>query len=251
MPDQPKLLGSATPSAPSEAPKPLRPAALPDSWAAALDAEFDAPYFRELKDFLVQERRAHTVYPPAPDVMNALRFTPLENVKVLILGQDPYHGPGQAHGLSFSVRPGVRVPPSLQNIYKELQSDIPGFTPPRHGYLRHWAEQGVLLLNAVLTVRAGEAGSHAGKGWETFTDAVIRAVNAKQERVVFVLWGAYARKKARLVTGKQHVVIESAHPSPLSAERFFGSKPFSKVNAALQAAGETPIDWQLPFNVTE
>lgn len=248
MTDQPDLFGH-TPA--PEPPKSLRPAGLPDAWAAALDAEFAAPYFHALKDFLVQERRTSTVFPPAPDVMNALRFTPLENVKVLILGQDPYHGPGQAHGLSFSVRPGVRVPPSLQNIYKELAADVPGFTPPRHGYLKHWADQGVLLLNAVLTVRQGEPNSHAGQGWEDFTDAVIRAVNAKQERVVFVLWGAYARKKKKLVTGPQHVVVESAHPSPLSADKFFGTRPFSKVNAALEESGLTPIDWQLPTKAEE
>lgn len=246
MPDQPDLFGNApTPS------KSLMPAGLPESWQHALAEEFSAPYFHTLKDFLVEERREHTTYPPAPDVFNALRYTPLENVKVLILGQDPYHRPGQAHGLSFSVRPGVPVPPSLRNIYKELREDIPGFTPPRHGYLRAWAEQGVLLLNAVLTVREGQANSHQGKGWENLTDAVIRAVNAKPERVVFVLWGAYARKKARLITGKQHVIIESAHPSPLSEARFFGSRPFSKVNAALEEAEQTPIDWQLPVQVTE
>lgn len=246
MTDQPDLFGTVP-----EAPKAIFPAHLPDDWKEALASEFAAPYFHDLKDFLVAERREQTIYPPAPDVFNALRFTPLSEVKVLILGQDPYHGEGQAHGLSFSVRPGVRVPPSLRNIYKELQSDVPGFTPPKHGYLRAWAEQGVLLLNAVLTVRAGQANSHQGKGWETFTDAVIRAVNAKQERVVFVLWGAYARKKAKLITGQQHVIIESAHPSPLSEAKFFGTRPFSRVNAALQEAGETPINWQLPAEVSE
>lgn len=226
--------------------KSLVPAGLPQDWQEALAAEFSAPYFHELKDFLVQERSENTIYPPAADVMNALRFTPLSKVKVFILGQDPYHGPGQAHGLSFSVRPGVRIPPSLRNIYKELQADIEGFVPPKHGYLRAWTQQGVLLLNAVLTVRAGNANSHANKGWEKFTDAVIRAVNAKEERVVFVLWGAYARKKAKLITGKQHVIIESAHPSPLSEAKFFGTRPFSQVNAALAEAGEEPIDWSLP-----
>lgn len=234
-----------------EAPKPLFPAHLPDDWKGALEAEFAAPYFYQLKDFLVQERQEHTIYPPAPDVFNALRFTPLSGVKVLILGQDPYHRPGQAHGLSFSVRPGVPVPPSLRNIYKELQSDVPGFVPPKHGYLRSWAEQGVLLLNAVLTVREGQANSHQGKGWEQLTDAIIRAVNAKEERVVFVLWGAYARKKKKLITGGQHVVIESGHPSPLSETHFFGTRPFSKVNAAFEEAGETPIDWSLPAQVSE
>ncbi|OLV18180.1 uracil-DNA glycosylase [Deinococcus marmoris] len=246
MSDQPDLFGNAP-----DAAKPIIPAGLPESWKEALAGEFAAPYFHELKDFLVEERAAQTIYPPAADVFNALRFTPLDGVKVFILGQDPYHGPNQAHGLSFSVRPGVRVPPSLQNIYKELQTDIPGFTPPRHGYLRAWAEQGVLMLNAVLTVRAGQANSHANKGWEGFTDAVIKAVNAKEERVVFVLWGAYARKKAKLITNPNHVIVESAHPSPLSVTKFMGTKPFSKVNAALEEAGETPIDWQLPMQVTE
>lgn len=246
MPDQPDLFGS-TPARP----KPLFPAGLPDDWKAALEPEFSAPYFHELKDFLVRERQEHTIFPPAPDVFNALRFTPLSDVKVLILGQDPYHRPGQAHGLSFSVRPGVTVPPSLRNIYKELTADLPGFTPPLHGYLKHWADQGVLLLNAVLTVREGQANSHQGKGWETFTDAVIRAVNARPERVVFVLWGAYARKKAKLITGPQHVIVESAHPSPLSEAKFFRSRPFSRVNAALEEAGQAPIDWQLPAQVQE
>ncbi|GGK31767.1 uracil-DNA glycosylase [Deinococcus malanensis] len=248
MSDSPDLFGTPTGE---KAPHAIMPAGLPASWQEALAGEFAAPYFHDLKDFLVEERRAHTVYPPAADVFNALRYTPLENVKVMILGQDPYHGSGQAHGLSFSVRPGVRVPPSLQNIYKELQTDIPGFTPPRHGYLRAWAEQGVLLLNAVLTVRAGEANSHAGKGWEHFTDAVIRAVNARPGRVVFVLWGAYARKKAKLIAAPQHVIIESAHPSPLSVTRFMGTRPFSRVNAALEEVGEAPINWQLPLQVEE
>lgn len=250
MTDQPDLFGQVAAHPTADAPKPLIPAGLPESWQGALSPEFASPSFHALRDFLVEERRTHTVFPPAPDVFNALRLTPLENVKVLILGQDPYHGPGQAHGLSFSVRPGVRPPPSLVNIYKELQSDV-GFKPPRHGYLRPWAEQGVLLLNAVLTVRQAEPNSHAGKGWEAITDAVIRAVNEKPERVVFVLWGAYARKKAKLVTGKQHVVIESAHPSPLSVAKFMGTKPFSKVNAALEEAGETAIDWQLPAEAQE
>lgn len=231
--------------------RPLYPAGLPGDWKAALKDEFAAPYFYDLKDFLVQERREHTVYPPAPDVFNALRYTPLENVKVLILGQDPYHGPGQAHGLSFSVRPGVRIPPSLRNIYKELTADIAGFVAPKHGSLTAWAEQGVLLLNAVLTVRAGQANSHQGKGWEGFTDAVIRAVNAKEERVVFILWGSYARKKKKLITGRQHVVLESGHPSPLSETYFFGTRPFSRTNEALEKAGLAPVEWQLPATVTE
>ncbi|SEI90477.1 Uracil-DNA glycosylase [Deinococcus reticulitermitis] len=246
MTDQPDLFGLVP-----EAPKPLFPTGLPDDWKAALEGEFSAPYFYELRDFLVEERKAHTIYPPAPDVFNALRFTPLSEVKVLILGQDPYHRPGQAHGLSFSVRPGVPVPPSLRNIYKELAGDIPGFTPPKHGFLRAWAEQGVLLLNAVLTVREGQANSHQGKGWEHLTDAIIRAVNAKPDRVVFVLWGSYARKKRKLITGGQHIIIESGHPSPLSETYFFGTRPFSKVNAALEEAGKTPIEWQLPVVAEE
>lgn len=246
MTDQPELFSQPTAPAEALAPHALYPAGLPDDWKAALEDEFSAPYFHQLKDFLVEERREQTIFPPAPDVFNALRFTPLHGVKVLILGQDPYHGAGQAHGLSFSVRPGVRVPPSLRNIYKELSADIPDFVPPKHGYLRSWAEQGVLLLNAVLTVREGQANSHAGKGWEKLTDAVIRAVNAKEERVVFVLWGAYARKKKALITGPQHVIIESAHPSPLSEKNFFGTRPFSRVNAALTEAGQTPINWHLP-----
>lgn len=250
MSDQPDLFGSTPTQASPEVPKPLMPAGLPNSWQRVLAPEFASPSFHALKDFLVEERRTHNVFPPAPDVFNALRFTPLEDVKVLILGQDPYHGPEQAHGLSFSVRPGVRPPPSLQNIYKELRDDV-GFQIPKHGYLRHWAEQGVLLLNAVLTVRQAEPNSHANKGWEQITDAVIRAVNAKETRVVFVLWGAYARKKARLITGKQHVIIESAHPSPLSVTKFMGTKPFSRVNAALEEAEETPINWQLPLEVEE
>lgn len=235
----------------SPAPVDLTPKHLPEDWKVALSAEFSAPYFHQLKDFLVEERRNYTIYPPAPDVFNALRFTPLSEVKVLILGQDPYHGAEQAHGLSFSVRPGVRIPPSLRNIYKELATDIPEFTPPKHGDLRSWAEQGVLMLNAVLTVREGQANSHQGKGWEQLTDAIIRTVNAKEERVVFVLWGAYARKKAKLITGKQHVIIESAHPSPLSEKNFFGTRPFSRVNEALAEAGQRPIDWQLPQQVSE
>ncbi|UBV42392.1 uracil-DNA glycosylase [Deinococcus taeanensis] len=244
MSDQPDLFGPV-PATP-DAPRAILPAGLPGSWQQALHAEFSAPYFHELKDFLSAERREHHVYPPAPDVFNALRFTPLEDVRVMILGQDPYHRPGQAHGLSFSVRPGVTIPPSLRNIYKELTADLPGFTAPRHGYLKHWADQGVLLLNAVLTVREGQANSHANKGWEHFTDAVIRAVNAKPERVVFILWGAYARKKKKLITAPHHVILESAHPSPLSEAKFFGSRPFSQTNAALTGAGLPPIDWQLP-----
>jgi len=235
-PEQLPLFGSV------QARKPIKIAGLPDSWQQALESEFAAPYFHALKDFLVRERAEQTIYPPAPEVFSALRLTPLEDVKVLILGQDPYHGSGQAQGLSFSVRPGVRVPPSLQNIYKELHDDL-GIPPPRSGDLTSWAAQGVLLLNAVLTVRAGQPNSHANQGWEPLTDAVIRAVNAQPGRVVFVLWGAYARKKAKLITAPQHVILESAHPSPFSAERFFGSRPFSQANAALAETGRGPVNW--------
>ncbi|MFC4456467.1 uracil-DNA glycosylase [Deinococcus sonorensis] len=219
---------------------------LPADWQAALQGVMHSAAFQQLLAFVEAERQAGPVYPAPEDMFTALRLTPLHEVRVLILGQDPYHGAGQAHGLSFSVRPGVRPPPSLQNIYKELRDDV-GFQIPRHGDLRSWARQGVLLLNAVLTVRQGQPNSHAGHGWEAFTDAVIRAVNEQPQRVVFVLWGAYARKKAKLVTGSQHVVIESAHPSPLSVTKFMGTRPFSRVNAALTEAGRDPIDWQLPL----
>ncbi len=237
MADQPDLFSQTF-----EQSRAIVPAGLPEDWRVALLPEFAAPYFHELTTFLRAERRTQTVYPPAPDVFNALRLTPLSQVRVLILGQDPYHRPGQAHGLSFSVPPGVPVPPSLHNIFRELETDL-GVPSAASGDLTRWAEQGVLLLNSVLTVRRGQPGSHAGRGWEGLTDAVIRAVNAQGQRVVFVLWGAYARKKARLVSGPQHIVVESAHPSPLSAEKFFGSRPFSRVNAALEEAGQIPIVW--------
>jgi uracil-DNA glycosylase len=215
-------------------------------WNPILKAELDKPYFADLRTFVDEERRRHQVFPAAEDVFAALHLTPYADVKVLILGQDPYHGPGQAHGLCFSVQRGVDVPPSLVNIYTELESDL-GVPRPGHGNLEAWARQGVLLLNATLTVRARQAASHQGKGWETFTDAVIRAVNDKPERVVFVLWGSSARKKKVLVDTSRHVVIESPHPSPLSAHRgFFGSRPFSRANAALVAAGRDPVDWSIP-----
>jgi uracil-DNA glycosylase len=215
-------------------------------WNPVLRAELEKPYWRELQSFVADERRAHPVYPPPDDVFAALHKTPYAEVKAVILGQDPYHGPGQAHGLCFSVRPGVALPPSLRNIFKELASDL-GVPPPNHGCLDAWAEQGVLLLNTTLTVRAHEAASHQKHGWETFTDEVIRAVAAKQKRVVFILWGAAARRKQELIDRSRHVVIESAHPSPLSAHNgFFGSRPFSRTNAALEAAGRTPIDWTIP-----
>jgi uracil-DNA glycosylase len=214
-------------------------------WNPILRGELDKPYWHELQAFLTEERGRHAVYPPAPEVFRALHLTPYADTKVLILGQDPYHGRGQAHGLCFSVRPDVAVPPSLVNIYKELAADL-GIRPPSHGNLEPWARQGVLLLNAVLTVRAGNANSHQGKGWEQFTDAVIRAVNDKPERVVFILWGGYARRKKGLIDRSRHFVIESPHPSPLSAHNgFFGSRPFSRANEALVAAGREPVDWNL------
>lgn len=213
-------------------------------WNPLLRGEFEKPYWKELQSFVRHEREQHTVYPAHDEVFAALHRTPYADVKVLILGQDPYHGPGQAHGLCFSVQHGVAVPPSLANIFKELRDDL-GVAPPGHGNLTAWASRGVLLLNATLTVRAGQAASHQGKGWETFTDQVIRAVNDKP-CVVFVLWGAYARKKKSLIDTTRHTVIESAHPSPLSAHNgFFGSRPFSRVNAALRDAGLSDIDWRL------
>jgi uracil-DNA glycosylase len=214
-------------------------------WNPVLRAEFDKPYWTELQEFVFEERGRHEVYPPDEDVFAALHLTPYSDVKVLIVGQDPYHGPGQAHGLCFSVRYGVSVPPSLMNIHKELEADL-GIAPPGHGNLEAWARQGVLLLNTSLTVRAHEAASHQGKGWEQFTDEVIRTVNAKQDRVVFVLWGASARKKKPLIDVQRHAVVESAHPSPLSSHRgFVGSRPFSQINAALAEAGRPPVDWRL------
>lgn len=219
---------------------------LPASWRPRLDGEVEKPYFARLRAFVDAERKRHEVYPPEGEVFAALELTPYERVKVLILGQDPYHGPGQAHGLAFSVRPGVTPPPSLRNLFRELHDDQ-GCPVPDNGYLVPWARQGVLLLNAVLTVRAGEPNSHRGKGWETFTDAVIREVNDRPERVVFVLWGGYAGKKEALIDTARHTVIRSAHPSPLSARRgFFGSRPFGKVNAALEKSGQAPVDWCLP-----
>jgi uracil-DNA glycosylase len=215
-------------------------------WNPVLRGEFAKPYWGDLQRFVATERSRGTVYPPHDDVFAALHLTPYASVKAVILGQDPYHGPNQAHGLCFSVRPGVPPPPSLQNIFKELEADL-GIRPPGHGCLDAWARQGVLLLNASLTVRAGRAASHQGKGWETFTDEVLRVVNTKPERVVFILWGASARKKKALIDTSRHVIIESAHPSPLSASNgFFGSRPFSRANAALAEAGREPIDWSLP-----
>lgn len=214
-------------------------------WNPVLRDQFEQPYWHELQRFVDDERSHHPVYPPRDEVFAALHLTPLERVKVVILGQDPYHGPGQAHGLCFSVRRGVPPPPSLQNILTELESDL-GVPRPGHGELTPWAHQGVLLLNTTLTVRGGAAASHQGRGWETFTDRVIEVVDARPARVVFVLWGAAARRKASLVDATRHAVIESPHPSPLSAHRgFFGSRPFSRANEALVAAGREPVDWRL------
>jgi uracil-DNA glycosylase len=215
-------------------------------WNPILRDELAKPYWADLQAFVAEERARHQVFPPPDEVFAALHQTPYSSVKVLVVGQDPYHGPGQAHGLCFSVRRGVAIPPSLRNIHQELRDDL-GIDPPGHGNLDAWAAQGVLLLNTTLTVRAHQAASHQMHGWETFTDAVISAVAAKPERVVFVLWGASARKKKALVDLRRHAVIESAHPSPLSAHNgFFGSRPFSRTNAALVEAGREPVDWRLP-----
>ena len=219
---------------------------LPASWRSALAAEIEKPYFKDLSRFLDEERKTQQVFPPEPEVFSALDLTPYEDVRVLVLGQDPYHDDNQAHGLCFSVRPGIKPPPSLANIYKELEADL-GIKKPSHGYLVSWATQGVLLLNAVLTVRAHTPNSHKDKGWEKFTDAVITRVNEKRERVIFLLWGGYAQKKEKLIDAARHTVIKGAHPSPLSARNgFFGSKPFSAINQALTEAGSKPIDWKLP-----
>ncbi len=214
---------------------------IPASWQSALEPEFAKPYIAKLEAFLEAERKAHQVFPPESEVFSALEFTSFDAVRVLVVGQDPYHDDGQAHGLAFSVQRGIKVPPSLVNMYKELESDL-GVPRAKHGFLESWARQGVLMLNTVLTVRAHEPASHKKRGWEDFTDAIIKAVSAKSEPVVFVLWGAHAQKKLELIDVKKHTVIQSAHPSPLSASNgFFGSKPFSKINAALK----TPIDWSL------
>jgi uracil-DNA glycosylase len=218
-----------------------------ESWKAPLAAEFSDPYMADLKRFLLEQKQeGRRIFPKGAEYFRALDLTPLDEVRVVILGQDPYHGEGQAHGLCFSVQPGVRIPPSLVNIYKEMQEDL-GIAPARHGFLEHWAKQGVLLLNSVLTVEMGRAASHQGRGWERFTDAVIRAVNEQEKPVVFILWGSYAQKKAAFVDRSRHLVLRSPHPSPLSAHNgFFGSRPFSKANAFLVEHGRKPIDWQLP-----
>lgn len=218
---------------------------LPEDWRKELRGALASPSFLELERFVAQERKEATVFPSEEDLFSAFRLTPYDGVRVLLLGQDPYHGPGQAHGLAFSVQPGVPPPPSLVNIFKELETDVK-VPRPKDGSLIPWAKQGVLLLNAVLTVRQAQPNSHAGHGWEDFTDAVIRAVSAKQDPVVFLLWGRYAQKKKKLIDAKRHVVIEGTHPSPLSASNgFFGSRPFSTVNQALVAKGRQPVDWRL------
>lgn len=221
------------------------------SWQTALAAEFNAPYMQNLKAFLRQEKdQQKKIYPHSADWFHALETTPLDEVKVVILGQDPYHQPGQAHGLCFSVKPGVKVPPSLVNIYKELESDL-GVTPVKHGYLESWAKQGVLLLNAVLTVEDSNANAHQGKGWEQFTDKIIETINQQCEHVVFMLWGSYAQKKGSVIDPQKHLVLKAPHPSPLSAHRgFLGCRHFSQANDYLVQHGQSPINWQLPDTVS-
>lgn len=223
---------------------------LEPGWKTALQNEFDQPYMKELGAFLRREKAAgKTIYPPGSLIFSALNSTPLDRVKAVILGQDPYHGPGQAHGLAFSVQPGVPTPPSLQNIFKELKRDL-NLEIPAHGYLQSWAEQGVLMLNTSLTVEQGMAGSHAKAGWQVFTDRVIEVVNAQREHLVFMLWGAHAQGKSRLIDATRHLMLKSAHPSPLSAHRgFLGNGHFSRVNQFLQQHGLEPIDWRLPVDV--
>jgi uracil-DNA glycosylase len=250
---KPAVGRASRPASPPKAPSPARSSGgmaaqvdtLPASWRAVLAGEFSKPYFQALERFVDGERAAHTVFPPEEDVFNALKFTPYDEMKVLLLGQDPYHDDGQAHGLCFSVRPGIKAPPSLVNMFKELKDDL-GCRIPNNGCLEPWARQGVLLLNAVLTVRAHEPNSHKDQGWEQFTDAVIRAASDRPDPVVFVLWGAYAQKKERLIDTGRHVILKAAHPSPLSAKKFLGSKPFSAVNDALRRLDKSPLDWQIP-----
>ena len=213
------------------------------SWQEVLQVEFDKPYFESLVSFVKQEYASNTIFPPAGQIFNAFNTCPFNNVKVVILGQDPYHGPGQAHGLCFSVNDGIQFPPSLQNIFKEITSDL-GIPAPKTGNLTRWAEQGVLLLNATLTVRASQAGSHQGKGWEEFTDAVIKTISEKAENVVFILWGSYAIKKKSLINASKHCILTAPHPSPLSSYRgFFGCKHFSQTNTYLTSKGKTQIEW--------
>jgi len=225
----------------------MRTIQLEQSWLGRLQDQFEQPYMRKLREFLVTRKQHRAViYPPGPKIFNALNSTPFEQVRVVILGQDPYHGPGQAHGLCFSVLPGVRIPPSLINIYREIHSDL-GITPPRHGNLQSWADQGVLLLNAVLTVERGQAGSHQGKGWETFTDTIVQLLTDGREDLVFMLWGSYAQKKGAVIDGRKHLVLKAPHPSPLSAHRgFLGCKHFSRANDYLIQHRRAPIDWSVP-----
>ena len=219
---------------------------LGNSWDDKLKGEFEKPYYLKLREFLKEEYSTRTIYPGMYDIFNSLKAAPYEDVRVVIIGQDPYHEPGQAHGMAFSVKPGIEPPPSLKNIFKELSDDIPGFVIPDHGCLQKWAEQGVLLLNSVLTVRAHQANSHKGKGWEIFTDRVIELLNEKETPVVFLLWGANARSKKALITNRRHYILETVHPSPLSAYNgFFGCKHFSKTNDLLEKSGQKPIDWQI------
>jgi len=216
-----------------------------ESWKTALSSEFSHPYMDELRAFLVEEKKNYTIFPHGSNIFNAFNSTPFENVKVVILGQDPYHGEGQAHGLSFSVQHGTKLPPSLQNIFKELVSDI-GCDYPKSGDLSHWAREGVLLLNTLLTVRSGEPFSHKERGWERFTDQVIRTLSAQREHIVFILWGSPAQKKASLIDGAKHLILKAPHPSPLSSYRgFFGSKPFSQTNEYLTSMKIAPIEWSL------
>ena len=220
-----------------------------NSWQTILTDEFEKEYYQKLRNFLKKEYTTQKIHPDMYHIYEALELTPYEKVKVVILGQDPYHGVNQAHGLSFSVQPGVKIPPSLNNIYKELQSDL-GISPVKHGNLVSWAKQGVLLLNTVLTVREGQAYSHRGKGWEILTDKIIEKLNEREKPIVFILWGKPAQEKMKMIDKSRHISLTSAHPSPLSAHRgVLGSKPFSKTNDALMALGETPIDWQLPETV--
>ncbi|NKI17079.1 uracil-DNA glycosylase [Spongiibacter sp. KMU-166] len=226
----------------------VRAVQLEESWLEVLAEEFDRDYMRQLRGYL-RERKAQgaQIFPPGPQWFAALNSTPFKRVKIVVLGQDPYHGPGQAHGLCFSVLPGVAVPPSLQNIYKELHADV-GMTIPGHGYLQAWAEQGVLLLNNVLTVEQGQAGAHQGRGWEQFTDAAVAALNSQREGLVFLLWGSHAQKKGAVIDASRHLVLKAPHPSPLSAYRgFFGCGHFSAANRYLESRGESAIDWQLPL----
>lgn len=217
-----------------------------NDWDEVLKDEINQPYFKELMQRVAEEYRTHTVYPPEPLLFQALKLTPFAAVKAVILGQDPYHGPGQAHGLSFSVLPGVKIPPSLRNMYKELASDLE-VSVPDHGYLIHWAEEGVLLLNTVLTVREGQAASHQKLGWQRFTDAVIQAIGEREQPAVFILWGAHAQKKEALIDTGRHAVLKSVHPSPLSARGgFFGSRPYSQTNDYLKSHGIQPINWEIP-----